>query len=89
MESEAFRTEMDPTSTQYVHSGSHACAIALQTWGQLDYMVEDPDGLPTFGYATLEFWINPGKASCEARLRYSTVSFKKKQKKIPLVQGGT
>jgi len=59
-----YRTEMDPTSTEYVYDGSYACAVSFQTSAQMDYIVEDPDGLPAFGYV-LEFWLNPGSASIE------------------------
>jgi len=59
-----YRAEMDPTSTDYVYDGSYACAVTFESGGQLDYQVEDPDGLPAFGYV-LEFWLNPGSASIE------------------------
>jgi hypothetical protein len=56
---------MDPTSTEYVHDGTYACAVTFQTGAQMDYIIEDAEGLPTFGYATLDFWLNPGSASIE------------------------
>ena len=58
-----FKAEVDPASTEYVHDGSYAYAIALESTGQVEYIMGDPDGLTTFGYATLEFWIHPGSAS--------------------------
>jgi hypothetical protein len=59
-----YRADMDPTSTESVHDGSYACAVTFQTSAQMDYIVEDADGLPTFGYV-LDFWLNPGSASIE------------------------
>ena len=60
-----FKAEVDPTSTDYVQEGSHAQALTLEPTGQVEYIVEDPDGLTTFGYATLAFWIHPGDAAIE------------------------
>ena len=44
--------------------GSHAQAIELPS-GYLKYIYQDPDGFSTFGYTTLQFWLNPGASSIE------------------------
>ena len=60
-----FKAEVDLISTDYVQDGNHAQAITLEPTGQVEYIVEGPDGLTTFGYAALEFWIHPGSATIE------------------------
>jgi hypothetical protein len=55
---------LDPTGSDVVHRGSYAQAITLPN-GILEYTHTEPDGLYTFGYTTLEFWIHPGTSSAE------------------------
>jgi ligand-binding sensor domain-containing protein len=83
-----YNAEANPNSTDYVHSGSCAHAITLQTYGNVEYTLEDPDGLPTFGYATLEFWVNPGTASIEELtiVAFWHVGAALKTKVLPLVE---
>ena len=52
--------------------GSYAQTIEMPS-GYLKYIYQDPDGFSTFGYTTLQFWLNPGTASTEtARLAVKT-----------------
>jgi len=55
---------LDLTGSDVVHGGSYAQAITLPS-GTLKYTYTDPDGLSTFGYTILEFWIHPGSSSTE------------------------
>ena len=60
-----YKAESNPEPTDDVQRGSHTQAITLETGGRVEYIVENPEGLPTFGYIALEFWINPGSSSVE------------------------
>jgi hypothetical protein len=80
-----YKAETNPACTEVVHSGSYACAVTCQTGVQVDYIVEDPDGLPTFGYDTLEFWLNPGNASIQ-ELKIVALNTDKKAAILPLVE---
>ena len=51
----------------------------------MDYIVEDPYGLPTVGYEALEFWINPGSASIE-ELKVIVATIRKGSTVLPLVE---
>jgi hypothetical protein len=55
---------LDLAASDVVHGGSYAQAITLPS-GYIRYTCMDPDGLPTFGYTHLEFWIHPGNSSTE------------------------
>jgi len=63
---EASRAESNTKSTKFVHNGRFSHAILLQTGmvpGTVRYTYDDPDGVETFGYSHLEFYINGGEAS--------------------------
>ena len=58
--------ESDLNSSAFVRSGSSSQAILLQPSifpGRVEYIFEDPEGIESFGYSHLEFYINGGEAS--------------------------
>ena len=58
--------ESDPTSSNFVRSGSFSHAILLMSGsvpGNIKYVLDDSAGIDPFGYTDLEFYVNGGEAS--------------------------
>ena len=63
---ELSNAESDPNSSAFVRNGSSSHAILLQPGifpGRVEYVFDDPEGIDSFGYSHLEFYINGGEAS--------------------------